>query len=364
MHIPDGYLSPATCAVLYAGAAPFWYGAMARLRRALHTRLIPRLSLFAAFSFVVMMFPVPLPGGSTGHAVGIGLATVVLGPAAAILAISIALFIQAFFFGDGGITALGANCVNMAVVGSLAAFVVYRLVAGRSALTSARRMVAAAVAGYVAINASALCAAVEFGIQPLLYRDASGAPLYCPYPLSVAIPAMMIGHLTVAGAAELVLTGGVVAFLQRLDPATLKAGAGRVVAGAVQPAADAPGTLRPLWLTLGVLLVLTPLGLLAAGSAWGEWGASDFADPAARQRIAQASSNHAPPARVPQGMQRWSSAWTAPFPDYAPPYLRNAAVGYALSGMCGAGLVILAATGVGALVRARRSTGRHDAVRS
>ena len=69
-------------------------------------------------------------------------------------------------------------------------------------------MIAAALGGYTAINVSALCAAVEFGIQPLLFHDAGGAPLYAPYPLSIAIPAMMIGHLTFAGLAELVISGG------------------------------------------------------------------------------------------------------------------------------------------------------------
>src|SRR5215813_9106335 len=129
MHIPDGYLSPATCAALYAGSAPFWYSALARVKKLLHTRLVPLVSLFSAFSFVLMMFNLPLPGGTTGHAVGIGIATVVLGPWASMLAISMALFIQAIFFGDGGITALGANCFNMAVVGSTVTFAVYRLVA-------------------------------------------------------------------------------------------------------------------------------------------------------------------------------------------------------------------------------------------
>ncbi len=132
VHIPDGYLSPSTCAALFAGAAPFWWVALRRLKRTLHTRLIPRISLFAAFSFVVMMFNVPLPGGTTGHATGVALAAIVLGPSAAILAVSTALVIQAFFFADGGITALGANCFNIAIVGSLVAFAVYRAVAGRA----------------------------------------------------------------------------------------------------------------------------------------------------------------------------------------------------------------------------------------
>ena len=105
MHIPDGYLSPATCAAMYAGAAPFWYVALRRVRRLLHARIVPLLSVFAAFSFVIMMFNLPLPGGTTGHAVGMGIAAIVLGPWASMLAISMALAIQAIFFGDGGITA-------------------------------------------------------------------------------------------------------------------------------------------------------------------------------------------------------------------------------------------------------------------
>ncbi len=122
------------------------------------------------------------------------------------------------------------------------------------------------------------------------------------------------------------------------------------------------GSLRPLWVMLGVLLVLTPLGLLAAGTAWGEWGAADFSDPAARQEMTKASLGQAPPAAAPRGLERLSSAWTAPLPDYAPPFLRSAAVGYLLSGMFGAGLVILAVTAIGALarLRGRRRSGRRD----
>ena len=105
---------------------------------------------------------------------------------------------------------LGANCFNMAIVGSLVGYATYRLVAWRAALGSARRVVAAGLAGYTAINVAALCAAIEFGIQPLLFHDASGAPLYAPYPLRIAIPAMMIGHLTLAGLAELVISSGMV----------------------------------------------------------------------------------------------------------------------------------------------------------
>jgi cobalt/nickel transport system permease protein len=345
MHIPDGYLSPATCAALYASSAPFWYVALRRLKRWLSTRLIPLISVFAAFSFLVMMLNLPLPGGTTGHALGVTIATIVLGPWASILALSIALLIQALFFGDGGITTLGANCFNMAIVGSLVAYVVYRVLAGRAAITSSRRVVAAALAGYTAINAAAFCAAVEFGIQPLLFKDPSGAPLYAPYPLSIAIPAMMIGHLTFAGLAELVLSGGVVAYLQRANPTLLELTAPGAARGDEElrhvGRQGASSTMRPLWAALALLLALTPLGILAGGAAWGEWSARDFSRAAARGKIAAASRNLAPPPQAPRGLERLYSVWTAPFPQYAPSFVRRPALGYLLSAMFGSGVIIL-----------------------
>jgi cobalt/nickel transport system permease protein len=355
MHIPDGYLSPSTCAALYAAAAPFWYIALQRVKSLLHTRLIPLISLFAAFSFVVMMFNLPLPGGTTGHAAGIGIATIVLGPWASMLAISIALTIQALFFGDGGITAIGANCFNLAVAGSLAAYAVYRLVAGRGAITSFRRLIAGGLAGYSAINVAALLTAIEFGIQPWLFKDLNGAPLYAPYPLSITIPAMMIGHLTFAGLAESTLTAGIVAWLQRSDPSLLKLTA----PGAVDQADTARAVVergtwrsaRSLWIGLGALMILTPLGLLATGAAWGEWGPQDFADPEIRGRIKSASGNYEPPTEAPQGLARLSSLWTAPMPDYAPPFMHSESFGYIMSAMVGVGLIILISLLIGRVIR-------------
>ena len=368
MHIPDGYLSPATCAVLYASSAPFWYVALRRLKRWLSTRLIPLLSVFAAFSFLVMMINLPLPGGTTGHALGVAIATIVLGPWASILALSIALLIQALFFGDGGITTLGANCFNMAIVGSLVAYFVYRLLAGRAAITSSRRIVAAALAGYTAINASAFCAAVEFGIQPLLFKDASGAPLYAPYPLSIAIPAMMIGHLSFAGLAEMVLSGGVVAYFQRANPSLLELTAPGATRGDEKPphrvSQGAWSAVRPLWIALGLLLALTPLGILAGGAAWGEWRARDFSQAAARRRIAAASRNLAPPPQAPQGLERLYSVWTAPFPQYAPAFVRRPALGYLLSAMFGSGIIILIFLIVSSLFARGRGPREADSMKS
>lgn len=352
MHIPDGYLSPSTCAVTFILAAPVWFLAFSRLKKVLHTRAVPLMAVFSAFSFVIMMFNLPLPGGTTGHAVGMGLITVVLGPWASVVCISIALLIQALFFGDGGVTAFGANSLNMAIIGSFVAHWVYLLLAGRSEASSGRRMVAAAIAGYVAINVSAFFAAVEFGIQPMLFHDATGTPLYAPYPLSVSIPAMMLGHLTFAGLAELVVTGGVLAYLQRAQPELLQR---QILAEAGR---GGWSVARKLWLGVAVLMICSPLGLLAAGTAWGEWGVEDFGSPQARVQMSAASGHAAPPARAPAGLTRLAGIWRAPIPDYAPGFMHSERFGYILSAVFGGGLVLLVWLIVSVILSAR--TGRNS----
>ncbi len=340
MHIPDGYLSPSTCAGLYVCAFAGWYTALKRLKRVLLSRVVPLISVLAAFAFVVMMFNLPLPGGTTGHAVGVTIAAIVLGPSGAILAISIAVAIQALFFGDGGITTLGANCFNMAIVGSLVAYGSYRAIAAGSSITSKRRIAAAAIAGYVAVNAGALVAAVELGIQPFFFHDASGTPLYAPYPFRVALYAMMIGHLTLAGLAEAVISGGLVAYLQIADPGLLQGTSGIATGGAelvrgLRPAASAA---RRLWFAVALLLLLTPLGILAAGTAWSEWSPSEFAKAGSKAHIAAASN--VPEGAIPAGMQHLANLWTAPFPAYAPPFVKSAHFGYLLSAMFGVGFLL------------------------
>jgi cobalt/nickel transport system permease protein len=358
MHIPDGYLSPSTCATLYVGAAVGWYGALQRIKRTLTARMIPLISVFAAFSFVLMMFNLPLPGGTTGHALGVTIAAIVLGPSGAILAISIAIAIQALFFGDGGITTLGANCFNMAIVGSLVAYATYRIIASGAAITARRRLVAAAIAGYLATNAAAFVTAVEFGIQPMLFHDARGVPLYAPYALSVAIPAMMIGHLAIAGVADAVVAAGLLAYLQAADPALLWSTSGLSPEMVAADVGSPRHSLRRLWMTVALLLVLTPLGILAAGTAWGEWNGSAFSNTQERARIAAASQNQPAPSVAPSGLQRLSKLWTAPVPAYAPQFIKSASFGYFLSGMFGVGLVMSLSMAAQSYLQRRRNTGQ------
>ena len=88
-------------------------------------------------------------------------------------------------------------------------------------------------------------------------------------------------------------------------------------------------------------MILTPLGILAAGSAWGEWAPKDFSSQSARRQIAAVSGNIAPPTVAPAGLQRLASVWTAPMPGYAPPFLKSTSFGYLLSALLGTGATIL-----------------------
>jgi cobalt/nickel transport system permease protein len=159
----------------------------------------------AAFSFLIQMFNIPIPGGTSGHAVGAGIIAILLGPWTAVLAVSVVLIIQAVVFGDGGITAIGANCFNMAVVMPFVSYGIFKLIQGK-AEGGSRLLVAAFLSGYLGLVVAALFAAVEFGIQPLIATGVDGRPLYAPYPLSIAIPAMALEHLLPFGIVEGLVT--------------------------------------------------------------------------------------------------------------------------------------------------------------
>jgi len=320
MHIPENYLSPSTCGVLAASMVPVWVHATRRVRETVPKDKMPLLGLAAAFSFLAMMFNVPIPGGTTGHAVCGTLIAILFGPWAATIALSVALALQAILFGDGGVLAIGANCFNMAFVLPMVGYGIYQLIArpkDGEAVPLSRELVAAGVGSYVGINAAALCAAIEFGIQPLLFTDAAGRALYCPYPLWVSIPAMLAGHLTVFGAAEVVFTVGILAYVRKAAPGF---GIDLADAKVAQPE-KAP---KAMAILMAVLIVLTPLGLLAEGDAWGEWGAEDLATMVGY---------------TPQGMaDGWE--WSVLLPDYSLGSLPDW-VGYILSAIIGAALLVI-----------------------
>lgn len=302
MHIPDGYLSPQTDAVLGLASGIMVAVAASKTASTVRAKYIPMLSVGAAFSFTIMMFNVPIPDGTTAHAVGASLLAVILGPWAAMISVSIALILQAIFFGDGGILALGANIFNMGVVMPFVSYGVYQLIAGKSDTLSKRRMIGAGIAGYIGINMAALCTAIEFGIQPMLFHTTNGMPLYSPYGIGVAITAMAFAHLTIAGPVEGVVTGLVIAYLQRSNPVLLQM---RNDSGKSTSSTSSTSSIPYGRYIAGLVVValLTPLGLLASGTAWGEWGGENL----------QAQLGF-----IPSGLEKLGSFWNhVLFPDYA-----------------------------------------------
>lgn len=221
MHIPDGYLSPQTYFPFFGFVIFLWARASRVLGKTLKTRQVPLLAIGSAFSFVIMMFNIPVPGGTTGHAVGGVAIAAVLGPWSSFMAISIVIIIQALFFGDGGITAIGANTFNNAFISAFAGYYLYHLFAMGSTVTSRRRWVSGVISGYITINLSALATALELGIQPLIAKDSGGTPLYAPFPLEVTIPAVLLEHLILFGFIEGIITALIIVYFQRTDPGFL-----------------------------------------------------------------------------------------------------------------------------------------------
>ncbi|MHB8790434.1 MAG: cobalt transporter CbiM [Desulfobulbaceae bacterium] len=216
MHIPDGYLGPATYGSLWAVMLPIWGLASRKVKQTVKTAEVPYLAMGTVFSLMAMMFVLPIPGGTTGHISGTTLVAILLGPWPAIVAVTISLAIQALIMGDGGITAIAANCFNIAVIGAFTGSGVYRLITlpgGQGRQPSARRSAfAAAIAAYLAVNAGALTASLFLGLQPVIYGESGSG--YFPFPLRVALPATMLPHLTMIGALEASVTALVITFLK------------------------------------------------------------------------------------------------------------------------------------------------------
>lgn len=328
-------------------AVPVLATAAVRVKTRVKTRNVPTLAVLAAVCFLIMMFNVPIPDGTTAHAVGGGLVAILLGPWAAVIAVAVALAFQALLFGDGGVLSYGVNVFNMGIVLPFVGYAVYRLVSRGSTLTGPRRVVAAFVGSYVGINAAALCCGIELGIQPTLFHDASGAPLYSPYHLAQSVPAMLLAHLAVAGVAEGILAAAVVAYLQRANLPLLKVNHPGVPVDDAAAAAEEtrrtrvrPGLIAAI--AVGIMVVLTPLGLLAPGGAFGE------DDPTALQSNLGLSS-------VPAGMARYAGFWKdALFPDY----LSDSPWTYIVSAVVGVVVVGLVVYGLGLLLV--RYLGRRD----
>jgi cobalt/nickel transport system permease protein len=197
MHIPDGFLSPQTYLPAWGLAAAAWWLAARGLRHRFDEETIPRLAVLTALAYGLGLVMLPLPGGTSGHALGVAPMALIFGIVPAFLAYSLVLLLQALLFGAGGITALGVNALSMGLAGSAAAVLAKRLAGHREAA-------GVCIGAWLSVVVPAILLALVLGVQPLLGRRTDGTPLFFPFGLEVTLPAVVIPHLLI-GIAEAVL---------------------------------------------------------------------------------------------------------------------------------------------------------------
>lgn len=203
MHIPDGFLSTSTWVsawLLSIGGVGY---SLKRTARVMKDRMIPMMGVMSAFIFAAQMVNFPVMGGTSGHLIGGVLAAVFLGPFAGAIVLTCVLVVQCLIFQDGGLTAMGANIFNMAIVGTMGGYLLYK---GISLLMPSRKgiMVATAIASWFSVFAAAAVCAVELAI--------SGTS-----PFAIVLPAMAGVH-AIIGIGEAIITTMVVGFVLKVRP--------------------------------------------------------------------------------------------------------------------------------------------------
>lgn len=199
MHIPDGFISPQTYLPAYAAAAVAWSWAARSLRHQLDEQTVPKLAALTALAYGLGLIMVPVPGGTSGHALGVAMLTLLFGVRLAFLSYSLVLALQSLLFGAGGITALPINALAMGLAGALVTAAVFR------ALRGINETAAAAAAAWCSVMLSGLIVALLLGLQPLIAHRADGTPLFFPFGFSIVLPAVLIPHVLI-GVGEAVLT--------------------------------------------------------------------------------------------------------------------------------------------------------------
>ncbi len=208
MHIADGYLSPETVAISYVVTVPLWVFGFKKLKEKLNEETLPIIGALSALSFVIMMFNIPVPGGTSGHAIGVALISILFGPWVGFVSVSLVLLIQSVVFGDGGISALAVNSFSMGFVASFVGYYIFKYFKGIK--------FAPFIAGYFSITIASFVVALVLGIQPIFWSE-NGHPLYFPFDLKITIPAIVGEHMLFFGIVEGVFTQLIYKFLQKKE---------------------------------------------------------------------------------------------------------------------------------------------------
>lgn len=214
MHVPDGLMDPVVALVGMVEFLVVVAAALMLSARKTSERDLPRVAVLCAGIFVAQMLNFPIGGGTTGHLIGAALLAIMIGPILAVLGMTVVLIIQALMFGDGGITALGLNGLNMAIIAPLAGWGVYGLV--RPITKGLRRTgdsIAVAAAAWASVFTAAAACAAELAVSYALSDGAYGIAG------TIAVPAML-GYHFVIGIGEAIITVGVIAYVREVSPGT------------------------------------------------------------------------------------------------------------------------------------------------
>ncbi|MFQ6050472.1 MAG: energy-coupling factor ABC transporter permease [Candidatus Hydrothermarchaeota archaeon] len=207
MHIPDGFLSPAVWMTMWIISAGIIGYAILRTNKRLRERHVPLMGVLAAFIFAGQMLNVPIAAGTSGHLLGGVLSAIFLGPFAGSIVMSTVFIVQAVFFQDGGIFALGANIFNMGLIGTILGYYIYtgvkNLIGGTKGM-----LVGAGIAGWLAVVLASIATSLELGFSGTV-------------PLNYVLPAM-VGIHAIIGIIEAAITITVVAYVLRVRPDLLE----------------------------------------------------------------------------------------------------------------------------------------------
>lgn len=203
MHIPDGFLSGRVSLVTWVISLAGVSFCLKKTAKTLKDRMIPLMGVMSAFIFAAQMLNFPVIAGTSGHLLGGVLAGVLLGPYAGAIVLTCILTVQCFIFQDGGITALGANILNMSLIGALGGYFIYRII---SKIFGSNKgiVMGAMIAGWFSVVAAAVFCAFELA--------SSGISA-----LRMIMPAMAGLHMLI-GIGEAVITGMVIEFVLKVRP--------------------------------------------------------------------------------------------------------------------------------------------------
>jgi len=210
VHIPDGFLDPVTAGVTYLISVAYAAYAFRRLKT--ERARLELVTPLAAGIFAAQMLNWPLPGGTSLHFVGGALSGILLGPWLGFLSMFLVLLVQCLLFHDGGITALGANLLNMAIIDVLVGYTAYKLAPKRY------KVFGAFLGGWLGITLAGLACGIEIGVSSQL-----------PYGLAVTVPVMAGWHAAL-GVIEGVITAVIVSYVLRREPHLIEGGGGREAA--------------------------------------------------------------------------------------------------------------------------------------